>query len=314
MIMNGQADGRRMCAIVVDKEVEILRGQFLHRCPELSLCCDVDFHAVDVRGDDFFKLIGELGIVNYTVAALGDDELNQQVSFDLNRRYAQMSIDESLTKIAVVTTGTSFECASGKNVSFFGAREEIYSESCLIRQELDRTAMAVNFIYMNNSEKTNSNAAEQWRKLDWFSQESNRASATFIPAMLKLAGSTENAAVEREVLTDDKELADKLARTEHLRWMAFHVEMGYRPLSIDEMKSRFEKYEADESRLKLCRKDDKQKLHLCLVPWERLREISDAYNTLIAKTNAEESPRDFGKDDYNIIKNIPKFLKAKKSI
>jgi len=185
-------------------------------------------------------------------------------------------------------------------------KEVVYRNSVLIHEEGDIMSKAVNGIYSGGS--------QPWHELDWFTQESNRASADFIPAMLRLAGLSEEEAAERDVLTEDAELAESLSQTEHLRWMAFHVAMGYRPMSIEEMVKRFESYKGPDSPLPYCRKDPIAKKHVCLVPWDDLDELSEAYRKLALRAGDErEQKRDFKANDREIIINIPKFLREAKN-
>jgi hypothetical protein len=107
----------------------------------------------------------------------------------------------------------------------------------------------------NNS---NPNYATEWKNLDWFSQESNRASADFIPAMLHLARITD---IPQFTLTENADLAETLAHTENLRWNAFHAAMGWHGISTEEMQKYFQK----TRNANLARKNPKVKRHVCLV-------------------------------------------------
>jgi len=76
----------------------------------------------------------------------------------------------------------------------FGCREDIYRESVIIREKTDRMAKAVNNVYKEMYE------GSTWHELDWFVQESSRASTDFIPAMLKLAKTNEKDAIANNAL------------------------------------------------------------------------------------------------------------------
>jgi len=298
LIMNGQFIGSRMRAIVIDKDIENLCDCFEHRYPGLKLCCDIKFENINVQHADFFKLLDNEKNVDYIVTALHSDEMNKQTALDIKQHYERKGIKE-LPFIAVAElNGSLRETKQAENnevnqnenkdekIFVFGSREEVYKESVIIRQEADRIAKAVNDVYNDNNPKR----AKEWIERDWFTQESNRAIADYIPTMLYIAGVDRNKVPKEGPLVKNNDtLEEILAQTEHLRWNAFHAAMGWGPISVEEMRQRF----GDTST-----KAPKERLHVCLVPWDKLEEIDKAYN------------EDFKKYDFDIIMNIPKFLKA----
>ena len=308
LVMNGQFVGSKMRAIIVDKDINDLRDCFLHRYPGLKLCCDMEFKDVNVKCEDFFSLLDEEDSVDYTVASLHGDEINKQTALDIKHHYERKGI-EALPFIAVAELNGSLHetkqviIVSGKKESLneakqerkqnekifvFGSRDEVYKESVIICEKADRMAKAVNNVY----NKKNPERAKLWAERDWFGQESNRATADFISTMLKLSGIKRDEVPEEGPLVKNKDsLVEILAQTEHLRWNAFHVAMGWKPVSIEEMRQRFN---TTSTRVPTAR------LHVCLVSWDKLDEISEAYK------------EDFKKYDQEIIENIPLFLKAAK--
>jgi len=319
LIMNGQFVGSRMKAIVIDRDISHLKEHFIHCNPSLHLSCDIEFLDYDVRDKGFFKLLGsgfscssfDVDYVDYIVIALGEDSASKQTALDIKLHYERKNAS-ALPLIAVYDKNGAFHDERyGGKIFTFGCLEEVYKDAIIIREESDKVAKAVNNTYAALY------GGKQWHELDWFLQESNRASADFIPAMLKLSA-YEKADMEKllnsEVLTKDKELAEILAQTEHLRWVAFHAAMGYSPISIAEMRQRFNSFEGEKNsreHLDFCRRDTKSKLHLCLVHWDDLDEVSEAYRDLAALAgNHKEQTRDFKDNDRDVVKNIPKFLRT----
>ncbi|MDR0312124.1 MAG: NAD-binding protein [Treponema sp.] len=306
LIMNGQFVGSRMHAIVIDRGIEHISEHFLHCYPALNLCCDIDFRDFDVRDANFFKLLNEMRDTDYIVVALNDDEENKRTALDIRLHYERKN--EVLPFIAVFERdGSLHEVKQDEKIFTFGCREGIYRESIIIREKTDLMAKAVNDTYVKMY------GGQPWQELDWFLQESNRAAGDYIPAMLKLARLKENDVLNKEVLTEDNEAAEILAQTEHLRWNAFHVAMGYLPISIDEMRQRFEIYKTEQKPLDLARRDSKARLQVCLVSWDDLDKVNKAYRDLaqIADNNKEQK-RDFKDNDRDIVNNIPKFLRTVK--
>jgi len=316
LMMNGQFVGSRMRAIIADKKIKNLRDCFLHRYPGLNLCCDMEFKDINVQREEFYKLLDKEKDADYIVSALHGDEINKKTALDIWRYYEREGI-KTLPFIAVAELNGSLretkrddkkeeeqddkkEAEQDEKIFVFGSREDIYKESVIIRQKADRMAEAVNKVYGGPS----------WHELEWFLQESNRAAADFIPAMLKLAGCNEEDAMNKETLTNDSSLAEILAQTEHIRWNAFHAAMGYRPISIEEMNKRFKECtDKGKQRLDFARRDSKARLQVCLVNWDELDKITEAYREL-ERIETGKPMRNFKENDRYIIQNIPKFLKA----
>jgi len=310
LVMNGQFVGSRMRAVIVDKNIDDLRDCFLHCYPGLKLCCDMDFKSFDVKSEKFFTLLNKKSNVDYIVIALCSDEINKQTAMDIKLQYKRNDDERNDTLLPFIAVseknGSSYEAKQDEKIFTFGCREDIYKESVIIREKADRMAKAVNDAYKGSS----------WHKLDWLKQESNRASADFIPAMLKLAKLSEEEAINKDKLTDDSSLSEILAQTEHLRWMAFYAAMGYIPITPEEMRKRFKKYTGEKNskeHLDFCRMDSKSRYHACLVPWNKLDKVSEVFMELERIAGTEPKPG-FKDRDRNIIKDIPKFLRKADNI
>jgi len=306
LIMSGQFEGSRMRAIVLDKKIDEIRDRFLFRYPALELSCDIQFVGVDVHSEKFFKLLNEVDNASYIVITLDTDVRNKQTASDIRMHFERKGTTRHPNIAIIEKSGGRQSEYLSENIFCFGLKEDVYKESVIIREDADIMAKAVNDTYSGGS--------QPWYELDWFTQESNRASADFIPAMLKLAKVSAEEAAEKDTLTDDKELAETLAKTEHLRWNAFHAAMGYDHMSIEEMNQRFENYTGSGNPLSYCRKDPIAKKHICLVSWDELDDLSEAYRKLARRAgNEREQTRDFKINDSEIIDNIPKFLRAAKA-
>ena len=305
LVMNGQFMGSTMRTIVIDKDIDNLKDCFEHRYPGLKLCCNIDPKNINVQQKDFFALLDKEKDLDYIVAALHGDEMNKQTALDIKHHYERSG--KALPFIAVAELNGSLcetkrvkkhEAKQGEKIFVFGSRDEVFKEGVIIRQRADLIAEAINDVY----NKENPNRAIPWLERSWFDQESNRASADFIPAMLYLAGKNEEEAIEKKILTNDSSLAEILAQTEHLRWNAFHTAMGWSSISIKEMQNCFN----DTKDVYLCRKNPKLRLHICIASWGKLDKISKAYSQI------SQEKVDFKKSDRDIIKNIPKFLETAK--
>jgi hypothetical protein len=294
LMMNGQFVGSRMRAIVVDRDARKLDGYFRHRYPGLELCCNMEFEPADVHSKEFFDVLNKFGGVDYMVIALNGDDINKQIALDIRLYYDRKNYDEPKTDgIPVIAVSEKwrglYDANKDKNeqdekIFIFGQLEDIYKESVIIREETDIMAKAVNDAY----NELRPEWKEEWTKRSWFDQESNRATADFSQAIRELA---EKSAAPAEIL----------AQTEHRRWNAFHVAMGWRPISKEEMQRCY-----DETKdKKICRKNPKTQSHVCLTDWDKLKEIGDEYSKITGK------PEDFKELDNKIVEIIEKAKKNK---
>ena len=141
-------------------------------------------------------------------------------------------------------------------------------------------AMEVNQIYCEEAGSTLS-AEENWRKCGYVSRQSCRACADFSPAVLRAAGKTEEQVLAGEWPPAD-DVLENLSVTEHLRWCGRQYTMGYSPMPKEIWEQRAQEYlrqkaEGKEPDIQLSR-DDRRKMHACLIHWEELDELSEREN------------------------------------
>ena len=312
LVQSGQFVGAAQRAILVDKDMASLRGRFQHRFPEIGSLCELEFHQCDTRSNDFFERLQEIESVNYIVCALGNDDQNEQTACDLRLHFLRtrgkspfIAVRSDDTDVLWQDKDTANDGAVLERGICFGRNRHIYTESAIIRGEIDAQAMMVNAVYCGRENAEFAEIQRLWYKLPWLSKESSRASADSIDAMLHLVGISREEAAMRSQLTDDKELTEILAETEHKRWNGFHAAMGYRAMPLDEMRRRRKLGMTPKD----CTRDYEQKMHICLVPWDRLDAVTDAYNALWADG---EDRKDYKNLDREIVKYIPLFVKASK--
>ena len=124
---------------------------------------------------------------------------------------------------------------------------------------------------------------ENWQRCDYFSRQSSRTCADFYPAVLRASGKT-----EEEVLSGGwpppEDVMENLSVTEHLRWCAFQYVMGYAPMPPEVWRERAERYRREaagggEPAFRIG-KDEKKRLQACLIPWEKLDDLSRRENEI----------------------------------
>ena len=141
---------------------------------------------------------------------------------------------------------------------------------------------------------------EDWKQCEYFHRMSSRASVDYlIPLIRKIMA-------DRNTLTPEQK--ENLAKSEHLRWCAFHYTFGYDVMEIDEFIERLKKQQTEiqehgKSDIKP-RQDTEAKKHVCLVSWDKLDDVSKAENSVT------HGNRDFKKNDRDNIDTIMKLMQS----
>ncbi|MDR2671758.1 MAG: hypothetical protein LBC35_00340 [Coriobacteriales bacterium] len=220
----------------------------------------------------------------------------------------------------------------------FAYRSEVFSEENLINSALDNRARLVNYVYNcapdpgpDCAPDVSSDTAvsdvslgtavpahlaypdtatidRQWEKIhDVFTQDSNRATAAFLPALAALANKPPTYADLENPISADPDLLPKLAENEHLRWMAFHVVKGWQPLSLDGMEKecarRAQAAGEDKAAIKGFQKTARRQ-HACLVPFAEIDIVTRRYNQLLKHYGSTAPTRDFVREDTKIIRYL----------
>jgi len=186
-----------------------------------------------------------------------------------------------------------------KNLFTFGEFKKICAHDVIVNEALDGMAIQTNARYndLHGYNDKNLSPTQQWKELDPFLKDSNRMQVEHLFVKLKVINkyleeaipqgdfeTIKQEAMQRwfvyggTMLWDDikgaKTLAthipldvlENLARTEKMRWNAFHILNGWQKLDIP-----------NDAKEKV-KKDKDKKLHPCLVPWERLDDVSKNHN------------------------------------
>ena len=164
-------------------------------------------------------------------------------------------------------------------------------------------ATVINHKYQSSTAK---NALQNWMECDYFSRQSCRASADFIPAMLRAVNKTAEQVAEGDWDLNDIQ-KENLSKTEHLRWCAFHYCMGFSSMSDKEFEERCELYRQQiandgKSNIRIS-KNMISRTHACLVGWEKLKTLSEK------EANVTGKYRDYQAMDTDNVMLIPELLK-----
>lgn len=260
----------------------------------------LEYHSLDINSKEFYESkIWDDNITNIIVC-LDDEKKNLSIASNLAEitYINEIAKDELKTNILSAafndysfTQNIKLNDKAFKNFYTFGSIHEINHKNMIINEERDIQAKCVNYIYNNiepilvdyemytykyttiNIEEP-INIEDDWKKLGYFKQESNRAVADHFKTKLKFLGLkvvkhqknedfitlyNENINIFKKVLS--KEVKLKLARNEHQRWNTFHYLNGFKKIDIVSKNKKKELREFHELK----------KEHMCLIPFEMFK-------------------------------------------
>ncbi|MBP3700785.1 MAG: hypothetical protein J6I64_02745, partial [Lachnospiraceae bacterium] len=301
LIMNGQFVGSTFRAAVFAPDCQSVNGYFSRGLEQVLKNYDIMFCPFDARSREMYDYILERRkTLKYVAVCTGSEQTNQEIAVELAAYFAHLEMDIPICQCS--RRGVKRMDQDGTVISY----HKLYQSGIIATGALDRMAMIINHHYHIGTEKT---ALEEWMVCDYFSRMSCRASADFMPAVLRAAGRTTEQAMTGPWDFSEEKL-EVLSHMEHLRWCAFHYCMGFSPMDGEEYAVRTEIYQrqlaADGKASIRVGKNMKQRTHACLIGWEKLDELS-AYETKITGREI-----DYKALDQENILVIPELLQAKK--
>ena len=287
LVMNGQFTGSRFHATIVAKGYAQQAGSFFSRYPAIRDQFDLTFIDADARSIELYEQIQKTGpALNYVAICTGNEKEAGEIAVEFSRLFETLGIGA-----LILQCGTSM---IRKNADSRGPAStvSVLIPEILSSDDMDAAAMQINYAYYRSQGGT---AREHWDSCDYFSRMSCRASADFLDAFLRSAGTNREEA-SKEGFSLDPEVLENLAQTEHLRWNAFHYAMGYRPMPEQVWQDRAEQYRsqkaAGEAPLRIG-KDSEKRLHACLIDWDDLDALSARENEITGgRTDYRQSDRD----------------------
>lgn len=296
LVMNGQFEGSTFKAAVFDPHYEQMMGRISMECSEMLAQYDIEFFSHDGRSCQLYQYLAQhMEELRYIVVCAGSKDVNSDICEDL-----RTFIDHRGGAASIYMVGHQGIRCWAKDQT---VQHDVYTPEILCSDKIDRMAMVLNQTYCGTG-----TLRENWEKCDYFSRMSSRASADFASSLLRAAGVTAEEALLR--WDPQGELMENLAKTEHLRWCAFHYAMGFRAMTREEFDARGRAHAAEKaakgsSKLRIG-KDIPNRVHACLVSWEALDDLSDREN---AYTGGHV---DYKEMDRNNVRSLPGVLKAMK--
>ncbi|MBR1657148.1 MAG: hypothetical protein IJ697_01610 [Synergistaceae bacterium] len=270
LIANGQFEGSRFHATIYQPDVENIAGFFKSQYPLMFAKenYDIDFQLHGGRGSEIFSFLRENAPkLKYIVICLEDRDLARDIA---------VRMVESLQIMGYSLNVYTCDSKSVRCYSQYARECETYmicDSDLLYSGELDRYAMELNHRYCGGSSLN-----EDWKKCAYFDRMSSRASVDYlIPVIRRITAKTNSNALTHEQ-------RENLAKSEHLRWCAFHYTFGFDVMDKNEFIQRVKDRQNEirqfgKSSIKVT-KDNKKLTHVCLVDWDELDEISRIENSL----------------------------------
>lgn len=276
LVMNAQFAGSHFRATVFSPDCRHADGSFASQCHQLYDCYDISFHEADGRSLQLYEYLNSRGSkLKYVAICTGSEKLNREIAEDLTAYFSNAALDVPVYRCS--RSGVETAAADGT-----AEAHKLYSTDTLCSNTLDAMAMILNHRYHAPTEKT---PLECWMECDYFSRQSCRASADFVPAMLRAVGKTQEQVVSGDWALSAAQL-ENLSKTEHLRWCAFHYCMGFSAMTDEEFSQRAQTYQQQaahgQATLRIG-KNMQGRTHACLVDWDALKELSQKEEAVTGK-------------------------------
>lgn len=279
LLVNSQIEGSTFHAEVFDRRMDEERGFFNTLYPGLLKNYDIVLHEANADSDSFLDQLNQYSPSMIVLCSL-DNAHNMQMGKILYRKYGSRPDRPRL-----------IQCMSDSIL----IDEMEYRLGSVDVREMDRDAMALYHVFRGGA-----SAEEDWKSCDSLSRASCRAAVRFFPAHLHAAGvSSVNTLAEN--WPPSSELLENLARTEHRRWCAFYMVMGYDQMDEAELQQRCEQYRRGE--IESVVNNAAKATHARLVPWERLDNLSSLLKKFTGKSV------DFKDSDRKNVLAIPEIMR-----
>ena len=231
---------------VVDRSVSAY-GEYLSNNEEATMRYNMQFHNMDVHDGCFWKWVHERlkeDGWNRIVICMRDDRENISVATEIGRHCKWLGRETKGLLFARVrdphiTAYVEKAMAESKGGVFsaFGCIADTYRYDAIVNDKWDIGAMMLNFRWSQSKDDSVCNTPEhKWKTASCFNRESSRASFFFQRNMLRLLGYRMDGSTATTIQFKPADVAthlDVLARTEHLRWMAWHFVRGIKPFGGD---------------------------------------------------------------------------------
>ena len=293
LIANGQFEGSKFYATVYDPNFENRAGFIKSQYPNMFANYNIDFEPQGGRSSKFFKFLEDnASKLNYIVICIEDREISRDIAIRMVDRLQNLGYSQN-----VYTCDTKSVRCYSQNASECDTHW-IYDSELLHSDTLDKYAMELNHRYAGGSD-----VYEDWKQCGYFDRMSSRACVDYLIPLIQKINKNSLTRTQRE----------NLAKSEHLRWCAFHYTFGFDVMDKEDFvkRVRFRQNEIirqGKSSIKITKDMDNLR-HVCLVDWKELDEISRLEN---AVTHGNKNYKDFDRNNVDMIMSLIKIKKDEK--
>lgn len=263
-----QTAGMTTRLLLFDKEIRTKTAYFRFSNPELYKAVSLDLSDIEPGSLEFYEFFAKSENCPDGIFFAGEDErLNTLYAFRLRKILQSPGGHQIPIFVRKASSQDHQRAFVLSGLRSFGCMEQIYSYDVLINEELDALAKAVHWHYQIYNQ-TGKDMELAWKQASLYEKMSSRALAIHIPWKLECAGFQKvpgpwDDTYERE-LERSPALMENLSIGEHLRWNAFLLASGWKTVSPNALPAGQ-------------RKDPSNRLHVCLVPWEELKDVGKYY-------------------------------------
>ena len=297
VIANGQFEGSRFHATVYDPNYKHRAGFIQSQYPDMfdKEKYDINFEPQGGRGIKFFSYLQEnASKLKYIVVCIDDRDVARDIAVHMSDRLKAMG-----HPLNVYTCDSkSVRCYSQYAKEY--RTHWIYDSKLLYSGELDRRAKELNHRYAGGS-----SVNEDWKKCEYFERMSSRASVDYLMPLIRRMRETNAGRL-------NSEQRENLARSEHLRWCAFHYTFGYSLMTQEELTQRVKEAQNEirefgKSSIRPTR-DKKNMKHACLVDWDTLDEIARIENSMTAANRDSNPPTELVDEKGSLRRWVDMFI------
>lgn len=287
IIANGQFEGSNFQYTIFDPKYREREGFVKSQYPLMFANYEYRFEPQDGRSSEVFDFLKEnASSLKYIVICIEDRDSARSMAIRMADRLHAMKYPQNV-----------YTCdPKGIRCYSHSAQEcetlSTYDSDLLYSGKLDMYAMELNHRYSGGK-----SIHDDWRQCAYFHRMSSRASVDYlIPLIRKITAGI-------NTLTPPQK--ENLAKSEHLRWCAFHYTFGYDVMEIEEFTERLKKQQAEiqengSSDIKP-RQDTEAKKHVCLVSWDKLDEVSQAENSI---THGNKDYKQNDRDNVDVVMEL----------
>lgn len=288
---HGQFVKSNFHAIAIDKDMDSKQGEFEYRFPGMKHY-DIDYKKLLVNSNEYWELLDKKSdTLDYIVISLGETNLNMKTAISICR-FMERKTDRNIDIFVKVHNSVDYDymkvaTEKFKAIKVFGSNEGIFTEDIIVDESRYMAAKKIHDYY---DSKKDPSRKVSWQDLSHIKKVTNISAAIHLQTKLKMMG-LEKEDIKQQICENDflaqlgNERLNNLAEGEHLHWNA--------TLFTNE----WDTWKPDSNE-HFTNKDERRKLHACLVDWKDLKEVEKIFGEPY-----QEYDYDSVKKIWNLIKD-----------